>query len=68
MPCPPPGDHSDSGIKPGSLMSPALTGGCFTTIATVDAPYVSLLYSKLMKEGNKIILTLNGGCLLYCMV
>ena len=34
LPCPPPGDLPDPGIKPASLMSPALTGGFFTTTAT----------------------------------
>ena len=34
LPCPPPGDLPDPGIKPASLMSPALTGGFFTTGAT----------------------------------
>jgi len=28
LPCPPPGDLPDPGIKPASLMSPALAGGC----------------------------------------
>ena len=31
LPCPPPEDFLDSGIEPASLMSPALTGGFFTT-------------------------------------
>ena len=31
LPCPPPGDLPDPGIKPASLMSPALAGGFFTT-------------------------------------
>ena len=31
LPCSPPGDLPDTGIKPASLMSPALTGGFFTT-------------------------------------
>ena len=31
LPCPPPGDLPDPGIKPGSLTSPAWAGGCFTT-------------------------------------
>ena len=31
LPCPPPGDLPDPGIKPSSLMSPALTGRFFTT-------------------------------------
>ena len=30
--CPPPGDLPDPGIKPTSLMSPALAGGFFTTV------------------------------------
>ena len=34
LPCPPPGDLSNSGIKPVSLTSPALGGGFFTTSAT----------------------------------
>ena len=29
LPCPPPGDLLDSGIKPVSLMSPVLAGGFF---------------------------------------
>ena len=32
--CPPPGDLSNPGIKPMSLMSPALAGRFFTTSAT----------------------------------
>jgi len=31
LPCPPAGDLPDPGIKPASLMSPALAGGFFTT-------------------------------------
>ena len=34
LPCPPPGDHPDPGIKPTSLMSPALAGGPLTTSTT----------------------------------
>ena len=36
-PHPPPGDLPNSGIKPGSHMSPALTGRFFTTSATCEA-------------------------------
>jgi len=36
--CPPPGDLPDPGIKPASLMSPALAGGLFTTSTTWEAP------------------------------
>ena len=34
LPCPPPGDLPDPGIKLASLMSPALARGFFTTSAT----------------------------------
>ena len=34
LPCPPPGDLPDPGIKPTSLPSPALVGGFFTTSTT----------------------------------
>ena len=39
LPFPPPGDLPDPGIKPASLMSPALAGGFFTTQATWEAPF-----------------------------
>ena len=39
LPCPPP-DLPDSGIKPRSLMSPALSGGFFTASATWESPFV----------------------------
>ena len=34
LPCPPPGDLADSGIKNASLISPALAGMFFTTSTT----------------------------------
>ena len=37
LPCPPPGELPDPGIKPVSLVSPALAGGFFTTTATWEA-------------------------------
>ena len=37
LPCLPPGHLPDPGIKPASLMSPALAGGFFTTSATWEA-------------------------------
>ena len=37
LPCPPPGDLHDPGIKPRSLLSPALTSGFFTTGAAWEA-------------------------------
>ena len=42
LPCPPPGDLPNPGIKPTSPMSPALAGSFFTTSATwEDWPYES---------------------------
>ena len=38
LPCPSPGDVPNPGIKPASLMTPALAGGFFTTSAT-GKPY-----------------------------
>ena len=38
LPCPSPGDLPDPGIKPMSLMFPALAAGFFTTSATWEAP------------------------------
>ena len=38
LPCPPLGDLPNVGIKPVSLMSPALAGEFFTTSATWEAP------------------------------
>ena len=37
LPCPPPGDLPDPGIKPSPLKTPALAGGLFTTSATREA-------------------------------
>ena len=37
LPCPPPGAPPEPGIKPRSLMSPALASGFFTTNATWEA-------------------------------
>ena len=37
LPCPPPGDLPDPGIKFKSLISPVLAGGSFTTSVTWEA-------------------------------
>ena len=37
LPCPPPGDLPNPGLKPASLLSPALAGGVFTTTVTWEA-------------------------------
>ena len=39
LPCPPPKDISNPGIELVSLMSPALSGGFFTTSTTWVVPY-----------------------------
>ena len=41
LPCPPPGDLPDPGIKPVSLKFPALAGGFFTTSAMWEAWWLS---------------------------
>ena len=41
LPCPPPGDLPDPGIKPVSLTSPELGGGFFTASTALEAPYIS---------------------------
>ena len=48
LPCPPPGDLPNPGIKLMSLMSPALAGRFFTTSATWEA--LKLLSSKAPKQ------------------
>ena len=40
LPCHPPGDFSNPGIKLWSLMSPALAGGFFTTSTSWEAQYL----------------------------
>ena len=39
LPCPPPGDLPDPGIKPASPMSPALAGRFFTSSTIWEAPF-----------------------------
>ena len=43
LPGPPPGDHPDPGIKPTSLMSPALAVRFFTTTATWEALFFNFI-------------------------
>ena len=40
LPCPPPGNLPDTGIKPVTFMSSALSGGFFITSATWEAQIV----------------------------
>ena len=53
LPCLPPGDLPDPGIKPVSLMSPALAGGFLTASATWEVPLFipELLYPSLPAGG-----------------
>ena len=46
MPYPPPGNLPNPGVKPASLMSPALAGGFFTTSVTWKALLVTLVFPK----------------------
>ena len=46
LPVPPPGCFPDPGIKPVSLMSPALAGRFFTTSATWEAQSIPLVFNK----------------------
>ena len=48
LPCSPPGDLPDPGIKPLSLTSPALAGGFFTTSATWEALSLIEIDSKFL--------------------
>ena len=52
LPCPPPGDLPDSGIKPISLMSPALAIEFFTTSATWEARACVCVYNILLSQGG----------------
>ena len=46
--CPPPGDLPAPRIEPMSLMSPALAGGCLTTSAIWEAPF--MMNSYMLKD------------------
>jgi len=56
LPCPPPGDLPDSGIKPESLASLALAGGFFTTNTsweahkTIEIQLKERIYASELKE------------------
>ena len=50
LPCPLPGDLPDSGIKPTSLMSPALAGGFFTTSTPWDTLNLMFNFNLILWE------------------
>ena len=57
LPCPPPGDLPNPGIKPESLISPALAAGFFTTSTTWEAQSAE---QKRLKRGNCVGWGLGG--------
>ena len=69
LPCPPPGDLPDPGIKPTSFISPALAGGFFTTSTTYEAlsviayslqPTVSVTKVDMGVRGRGFICAIGG--------
>jgi len=50
LPCPPPGDLPDSGIKFTTLMCPELAGRFFTTSVIWEAPFTDRPLDKPIKE------------------
>ena len=49
LPCPPPGNLSDPGTEPVTVMSPALAGGVFTT-STLGNPSMAIITSKFLSH------------------
>ena len=56
LPCPPPGDLPDPGIKPTSFVSPALAGGFFTTSTAWEALTSSCLFLNIMTQDKFVIM------------
>ena len=57
LPCPPAGDLPDPGIKPTSLMSPALASRFFTTSTTWEVPFSAMLQHKTKRIKKKKFLS-----------
>ena len=55
LPCPPPGDLPEPGIKPTSLMSPALASRLFTTSTTWEVPFSAILQHKIKRIKKKFL-------------
>ena len=55
LPCPPPGDLPNLGIKSTSLMSPALAGWFFTPYTTWGDPILPAEYSYFGFPGNSAV-------------
>ena len=56
LPCPPPGDLPNPGIKSASLASPALAGGFFTT--STKSPVCRLFFQDSFKMTNSLFFIL----------
>ena len=66
LPFAPPGDLSDPGIKPTSLMSPALAGRLFTTSAAWAYILLKILFCYgLLQVLNVVLCAINPSCLFY---
>ena len=50
LPCSPPGDLPNPGIKPASLTSPVLAGRFFTTLTTWEALFLVIPYAKVFER------------------
>ena len=66
FPCPPPGELPDPGLKPMSLMSPAMACGFFTTSTAWEAPFliwllISVFSSSLILPGTTFLF-FHGFC------
>ena len=57
LPCPPPGDLPDSGIKPEFLISSALAGWFFTTSAPWEAHKLITLSYEVEESFSELIVT-----------
>ena len=65
LPCPPPGDRPNPGIKPMSLMPPALAGR-FLTTEPPGEPQIEALLAPKGKDTNQHLLGTSGlPCWLY---
>ena len=70
LPYPPPGDLPDPGIEPASLMSPALSGGYFTTSATweVDFKWIRFYFFTSPLSLLLSLLFLDSFFIIFCIV
>ena len=64
LPCPPPGDLPNSGVKPASLTSPALAGRFLTTSTTWEALKNVILSNCPLDVGSIYIFTISMSCFL----